>query len=558
MKFIESLLLTLFAHKATKEVVEVFENKAQGSTFYQNLRKRYYGYNELPLSVLSELSYIEPDLFDRSNGSDHRDFLNLKFSKYKIGEAMYFSEAWFTISANFRFIAAGNLDDLITDNLREEALDDFSKKPFNPSCNPKDRSITICKYTFYFDHPFFYNFTLLVLSDSDQRYYAGERIQQRSITLPKVKMDDTLLRQYGLTLEEVASESIILENAYCATLNDFNSEKWHLTHKGQLTLRRTSTGISVLSSGVNGNQNEDATYLWFLSSAESVNIRGCVEQKELYICRTSDGWGGMKFKVSSNRDYYMLAGWLVVTIAPFCEIINGWDADESIREYWPTYPPLVAKKENEIKRDAEFEIEIKKKVIFDEENNHLKIDFAHSIIVSWLSTMHHKSDCPSEKDFEFYMPVFSQFRSTALSLGVEETIRAFQKNGMYYDKTDLEIYENIVALFTELFMAILGASNMTDKQKKIIITDLIEQIDTKVEPLVYPISPTKDIKSFVKQYLGKANAMENGDIYIAGLLELLHFICDKVITSLKSSYPDVFCETTALRIVDCWIQDLNS
>jgi len=558
MKFIESLLLTFFAQKATKEVVEVLESKTQGSSFYQNLRKRYYGYKELPLSVLNELSYIEPDLFDRANGSDHRDFLNLKLSKYKIGETMYFSEAWFTISANFRFIAVGNLDDLITDNLREESLDDFSEKPFNPSCNPIDHSIAIDKFTFYFDHPFFYNLTLLILADSDQRYYAGERMQQRSISLPKIKIDVSSLKQHSLNYEEITGESITLQNAYCATLNDFNSEKWYLIQKGHLVLKRNPTGISVFTDGVDCNINENTIYLWFLSSAESVNIRGSIVQKELYICRTKDGWGGIKFRVSSNRDFYMLAGWLVVAISQYCDIVNGWDADQIIHEYWPTYPPLVAKKDDEIKREAEFEVGIKKKVIFDEENNHLKIDFAHSIIVSWISTMHHKIDGHSDDDFEFYMPVFSQFRSTALSLGIEDTIRAFQKNGMYYDQTDLEIYENIVVLFRELFTGILDTSSMTVNERKKIITALLGQIDTQVEQLVYPISPTKDVKSFLKQYLVKANAIEHGEIYIEGLLELLRFICDKVIDLLQSSHTDVFCENAAHRIVDCWIQDLNS
>ena len=43
MNFLESLLLTFFAHKATKEVVETAAATTRGSNHYTNLRKRFIG-----------------------------------------------------------------------------------------------------------------------------------------------------------------------------------------------------------------------------------------------------------------------------------------------------------------------------------------------------------------------------------------------------------------------------------------------------------------------------------------------------------------------------------
>ena len=553
MKFLESLLLTIFGYKAAKEVSKTVDTSSRGSSHYGNLRKKYYGLDELPQSLLTELQYREPDLFDSESGSDHRLFHNIKMRQFKIGETLYTSEAWFTISPKNRFIAVGNLDDIMYDNLREEKVDDFSSKPFSPSANPINHSITIEKYTFFFDHPFYYNLTLLLLVDSDKRYFEGERVQQRAVSYPKISIDDDIISRYGISLEEISNDTLTFENAYCAALNDFNSEKCYHVHKGRIELRKSPNHITIYPKGAKDNDYEINLSLSFLFSSESVNIRGDGRLKELYVCRTNDGWGGIKFIVASEKDYYRLSCWLIVAVADYCKTIKNWDPDEIIEEYWPSYPPLIEKKRDFRLIEMEHDHKIDKMVIFNDQERKLKLDLAHNIIVSQISTIHHQVDLPCEKDFNFYMPVFIQFREATFGTDVDVCIEEFKKVGIDHDKEDLEIFTNTGLMFYELFSLIVESGNLEDKKKDEAIEGLMAQAD------IQSSIPSAEAKTnfsstvFLKQYLTKVRSADYGEFRASALLELIRFTCEKVILQLQNTYPDNFTNDTAYRAIDNWL-----
>lgn len=554
MNFLESLLLTFFAHKATKEVVETAAATPRGSNHYTNLRKRFYRVGEIPPSVLTELFYMEPDLIDTGNGDDCREFLKIKVSRFRIGDKTFWEDSWFTISAKNRFIGVGIIDDMMEDNLRDMNLDDFSSKPFNPSANPSEHSITVEKYTFYFDRPFFYNLTILLLEYSDQRYFSGERVQQRAVVYPKIKMDT----QDPLLVKAAEENTLILENAYYASLNDYNTEKSYYILKGRLDLRKDSSGIIVDSKKSVPSEYDCPIYLsTFLSDAESVNIRGNIETKELYVCRTDDGWGGIKFVVSSKDDFNRLACWLIVAIAQRCSVVRGWDVNEIIEEYWPSYPPLLLHKQDEMARDILDRFEIQKKVIYNEADKQLNLDLAYNIIVGHLSNIHHWVDDPDDTEYDFLMPTFYHFRETVKKTNLEACMHAFRESGINYDAEDLEIYEKNRSLFYGLFSMIVEASALPKGDKDDVVEKLLIQAEAPKDLLISEIEADADGTVMLQQYLSKAKTIDGGEAYISGLLDLLCFTCEKVIHQLQHEYMEASFENDPLQAISSRLQSLK-
>lgn len=96
--------------------------------------------------------------------------------------------------------------------------------------------------------------------------------------------------------------------------------------------------LSIAPSPVQGPIYLLGTQFNFLDTSEGVIVRGDPTTCELYICRTNDGWGGIKFKFQNKRDYYRAAIWLIPAVSMYCEGAKGWDYKQSIMKYWPTYP----------------------------------------------------------------------------------------------------------------------------------------------------------------------------------------------------------------------------
>ncbi len=374
MGLIESFIKTFFLQKAVKEVAKTFGDTTDspiGRSEYRSNRKHrrvgeirsaYFAWDEVSGTLLTELFRKEPDLIDGEITDDCREFLNIFPSKHLHNGVMCYDKTCFTFSARNRFFAEGHYNSLMLENMRDCEYVDFSMQPINPIVEPLTRSISLAGYTLFFDQPFFYNLMLMLLKDSEQKFQNGERLSDRANTFPMIVLDEEILREYDVNIDENAVRGIKLRDAYYAVLNDFNVEQHGIgnrrhgdlevrvidtrTHKSDdaqpcpisdLLWRSGFKWISIIPGEIAYGTYLCGVQFNFLDSAEGVIIRGNKERREIYVCRTIAGWGGIKFSVRNLHDYYNLAAWLVVAVSTYCSREHGWDREELIHRYWPSY-----------------------------------------------------------------------------------------------------------------------------------------------------------------------------------------------------------------------------
>ena len=373
MGFIESLIMTIFSKKALKEIANEFsdeppvytQNKNARASYY-TLREVYHDIGDFSSSLLGELFRREPDFINKESGEDARELLEIQVTHYMYKGVLYSSETWFSISAENRFLCKKLLSSLMDKNYRDHDLIDYSNRLFSPIANPAQHSITIGDYTLYYKYALFYNLTLMLLIDSDNKYLAGKHVADKAVRYSKIQITEGIARQYDLTVDEANKSGVHFEKQSYSVLDDFNSPDVHNQRTGWFEVRiidGTAKSDSAVPYSIAEMREAESSYLFgniwpsiipgnvffgteyvptvpfeFLQDADALTIRGSEHTCELYICRLEAGWGGIKFKLQSKADYYRLAAWLIPVLSYYCSIIRGWDYHSLISEYWPTYP----------------------------------------------------------------------------------------------------------------------------------------------------------------------------------------------------------------------------
>lgn len=335
--------------------------RRKGPTFH-GMWDRFFSEEEAERYGLEALRTECPHIFEEV--PDVCEYLNIKPERYTHKGQLFCNGEFFTVSAKDRFICKGLLDSS-EETLRELPLVDFSEKRFSPIANPFERSISVGDYKFYFERPYFYNLMLMLLIDADKKFSRGERIWQRAVKYPQIKIEATTLARYGITFDPDAREALALENASFAQLNDFNSEDWLLRAEGNIALRVVDKPVapfdhftpcavrelleneSAMINVAPGKAIENGEiylppHFLFLHYADDVTIRGNEDNFEIFVCRLRAGWGGIRFRVQNRKDYYRLAAWLVPAVAYAAQGTKGWDKDEIIKRYWPSYREKAA------------------------------------------------------------------------------------------------------------------------------------------------------------------------------------------------------------------------
>lgn len=373
MGFIESLIMTIFAKKAVKEIAKEFSDERPVHTSrggskatYHNLREIYYNAEDFPSFLLGELFRNEPDFIDKECGEDVRELLGIQATHYLYKGVLFSGETWFTISAQNRFLCKDLLSSIMDRNYRDHDLIDYSKRLFSPVADPAQHSITIRDYTLFYKYALYYNLTLMLLIEADKEFLSGKRVSDKAIHHPKVRITDEIARKYNLSTDETIKNGVRFEVHSYAALDDFNSPSVHDQRTGWFELRiidgtfRTDSVTpysiaemkaagpavsdgNVWPSIIPGFVFDDSMYVSrvpfaFLECADKLTILGSEHNCELYVCRLRNGWGGIKFKLHSKMDYYRLAAWLIPVLSYYCSITRGWDYNNLISEYWPTYP----------------------------------------------------------------------------------------------------------------------------------------------------------------------------------------------------------------------------
>ena len=230
MGFIESLIMTIFAKKAVKEIAKEFSDERPVHTSrggskatYHNLREIYYNAEDFPSYLLGELFRNEPDFIDKACGEDVRELLGIQATHYLYKGVLYSGETWFTISAQNRFLCKELLSSIMDRNYRDHDLIDYSNRFFSPVANPAQHSITIGDYTLYYKYALYYNLTLMLLIDADRQFLSGKRVAERAVRYPKVQITEEIVSQYSLTADETTKAGIRLEQRSYAVLDDYNS-----------------------------------------------------------------------------------------------------------------------------------------------------------------------------------------------------------------------------------------------------------------------------------------------------------------------------------------------
>ncbi len=367
------LLDNLIAIFCAQKALESLENdtpstkkKWYSRATYTGLRQHYYNIDEYPDSLLDELFRREPDLIDGTISSDCREYLQLEFQKYSYKGRTVYGKTCFTISTNNRFLCQDFINEFDGHHLRDYDLIDFSHCYFAPVANPVAQSITIGDYTLFFDHPFYYNVALMLLIRADNDFKEGPSIESRAINLPPVFINKEILDNFEININFNSNQGLKLYNAFYSVLSDFNTEIPTDRYNGVIVLRIVDgrktvsddytpcSVIDLLDQPISAHNQ----FLWpsivpsivksnhiylpglqfeFLSNAEDVIIRGDPDSLELYVCRTNDGWGGIRFKLQNKKDYYSAAVWLIPAVAMFYRNIKGIDYKETIKKYWPTF-----------------------------------------------------------------------------------------------------------------------------------------------------------------------------------------------------------------------------
>ena len=205
----------------------------------------------------------------------------------------------------------------------------------------------------------------MLLKRADEQFNSSPPISSRAINLPNVVVSNSLLKKYNITTSIDSNEGVQLKGASYAVLTDFNSENNYEKDSGTIILRvvdgnkttsdnytpcsirdllsnkdcvrNGSLWISIAPSPIRSSTYLLGTQFMFLETAEDVIIRGDPNTCELYVCRTLDGWGGIKFKLQNSKDYYSAAAWLIPAVSMYCYGLKGWDYKETIKKYWLDY-----------------------------------------------------------------------------------------------------------------------------------------------------------------------------------------------------------------------------
>ncbi len=380
MGLIESLIKMFFLQKAGKELVKAVDNVPNPMPVstpqkkYRSLseiRLVYFAWDEVPANMLAELFRREPDLIDEQMGDDCREFLHLHPKRHINNGVMCYEQTCFTFSARNRFFMEGLAGNIMLENLRDCTYLDFSNRPIDPVVDPISCSISLDGYTLFFDHPYFYNLMLLLLKDSETRFRNGERVTSRAVRYPAVEISETVLKNSGVVFDETVALGLKLSGAFYAVLNDFNVEQTGETDRkyGNIEFRvidgrinkSDETSPFAIADMLVHREAVEGGYMWlsiapgqlsafgdhaympgvqfnFLDTAEDVIIKGDIEKREIFVCRTREGWGGVKFAVKNIHDYYSLAAWLVVAVSTYYAVIKGRNRADYIRRYWDSYP----------------------------------------------------------------------------------------------------------------------------------------------------------------------------------------------------------------------------
>jgi len=370
MGLMDKLIAAFCAQKAVESVDwdEMLSTSVRtGKATYYGLRKFYYKIEDFSDKLLDELFLREPDFIDGSISTDCREYFHINTDQYLYKNRLIHGTANFTLSINNRFLYPDFIDEIDANNLRDYDLIDFSNRRFDPIANPNAHSITIGDYTIYYDHPFYYNVTLMLLIRADKQKEFSSSIESRAINLPFVKITPDIINDFDICTDIKSNNGVKLNNAFYAVLSDFNTEVSIDRYKGSIVLRivdgrktvsdnytpcaivdlleqpisRNNQFVwpSIVPNIINKTSSQYilGTQFIFLDKADDVIIRGDPDTCELYVCRTNDGWGGIRFKLQNKKDYYSAAVWLIPAMAMYYRNVTGADYLEIINKYWPTY-----------------------------------------------------------------------------------------------------------------------------------------------------------------------------------------------------------------------------
>lgn len=302
-----------------------------------------------------DLEYVvtnSPEIKRHCRGEkyDYRDY----FKIYSVCQEIDNTSKSFSFSARYRCIK-------YEEKRYKDKYIDFSKTEFAPKGDSITHKIKVGNFTFGTDSASQYNFLILLLKWSDEKYRSGEFPIDNNIDAKPIFISQSIQDKLGIYVDihtEIPftvgyGEFCILDEYHvppkhpangglCFYIGEYNESCISIEKTTPKYIMGPAPKISVFDSPYTRNNeyissfSNESSY-WF-SNTKDLQILGNERLLKIYVLNSRLKKEIIEIHLFSKRDYYLAAAWLVVALSFFN--YNLRDKYPRIREYWPTCPVL--------------------------------------------------------------------------------------------------------------------------------------------------------------------------------------------------------------------------
>ena len=294
---------------------------------------------------------------------DYRDYIKI----YSVCQEIDSASRSYSFSARYRCIK-------YEEERYKDKYIDFSKTEFAPYGDSITHKIKVGNFTFDTDSAPEYNFLILLLKWSDEKYRAGEFPIDNSIDAKPIFISQSIQNELGIFVDIYTEISFAIGYGEYNILDEYHICPLHPIHGGlsfyigdynkpcisiAKTKPKTITGpnpqVSIFESPYSRHRFSSKERDYNFRNTKNLQILGNEKTLKIYVFNDSLKKEILEIHLFSKRDYYSVAAWLIVSLSYFNYYLD--DKYLKIREYWPTCPILqnrdaersIRRKDNEIK-----------------------------------------------------------------------------------------------------------------------------------------------------------------------------------------------------------------
>ena len=294
---------------------------------------------------------------------DYRDYIKI----YSVCQEIDSTSRSYSFSARYRCIK-------YEEERYKDKYIDFSKTEFAPNGDSITHKIKVGNFTFDTDSAPEYNFLILLLKWSDEKYRAGKFPIDNSIDAKPIFISQSIQNELGIFVDIYTEIPFAIGYGEYNILDEYHICPLHPIHGGLsfyigdynkpcISIAKTKpkaiTGpnpqVSIFESPYSRHRFSSKERDYNFRNTKNLQILGNEKTLKIYVFNDSLKKEILEIHLFSKRDYYSVAAWLIVSLSYFNYYLD--DKYLKIREYWPTCPILqnrdaersIRRKDNEIK-----------------------------------------------------------------------------------------------------------------------------------------------------------------------------------------------------------------